>query len=50
MNENLYKTALLDLIAYCQREGVLSTGEKVTEELSDILWWAESDVDEYLFD
>lgn len=41
-----YNQALIDLIAYCQREGVLSDGEKVKEELSDILGWDAEDVDE----
>ncbi len=42
----MYQQALVDLIAYCQRQGVLSNGEEVKEELSDILGWDEEDVDE----
>ena len=44
-----YKKALLDLVAYCQREGILSATELVVTELSDILEWNESDIEELLF-
>lgn len=42
------ETALLYLIAYCQRQGVLSSGEAVVEELADILEWDKSDVEDLL--
>lgn len=44
-----YKQALLDLIAYCQREGVLSANDFVVTELSDIFVWSESEVEELLY-
>lgn len=50
MYDEIYKDALLNLVAYCQRNDVLSTGEAVTEELSDIFGWDEEDVDNWLFD
>ena len=43
------RQALIDLIAYCQRQEVLSSDSKVIKELSDILEWEEIDVEE-LFD
>ena len=44
-----YKQALVDLIAYCQREGVLSSDDFVVTELSDIFVWSESEVAELLY-
>ena len=43
------KNALVDLIAYCQRENVLSADEKIVSELSDILGWSEEDVKDFLY-
>ena len=44
-----YQQALLDLIAYCQREGVLTSDDTVVMELSDIFTWSESEVCELLY-
>ena len=45
-----YRDALIDLIAYCQREGVLSNDRSVIAELADILDWNEEIVEADLFD
>jgi len=44
-----YKQALIDLIAYCQREGVLASDDTVVMELSDIFEWSESEVCDLLY-
>ena len=44
-----YKQALVDLIAYCQREGVLSSDDFVVTQLSDIFVWSESEVEDLLY-
>ena len=44
-----YIQAINDLIAYMQRNDVLSTGETVYEELSEILGWTEEEIEQELF-
>ena len=44
-----YKQALIDLIAYCQSEGVLASDDTVVMELSDIFVWSESEVCDLLY-
>ena len=43
-----YRDAFVKLVAYCQREGVLSTDYKVIEELSDITDTDVADIEEVL--
>ena len=43
-----YRQALIDLIAYCQRENILSSTDFVVTELSDIFVWSEQEVIELL--
>lgn len=44
-----YQQALIDLIAYCQREGVLSSGIDVCEEIASITGYDENTVCNELF-
>ena len=44
-----YKQALIDLIAFLQYDGVLSTDSKVYKELSDVIGWTEEEIEEELF-
>lgn len=41
--------ALVSLIAYCQRQGVLSSDESVYEELSDIIGCNADEIEKELF-
>ena len=44
-----YENALLELIAYCQRQDVLSSDTKVIEELAEILGVEEIDIEALLY-
>lgn len=43
-----YREAFIKLVAYCQREGVLSSDWKVIDELSDITDTDVADIEEAL--
>lgn len=44
-----YENALLELIAYCQRQDVLASDTKVVEELVEILGVEENEIEALLY-